>query len=1425
MKPKSLSVLLLLGVMGVMSSRADSTYMVEGIDMENITNSSRFYDTGKGYYWQFSDLSAQLQQAYEANNKSYDFLGDWASYPTYTPGDAFSNNQVLPLQNDSDTCWYQVTSNMITYWQTYYGVFYKGSSELSTGYTYDKKYLSNFGGTQSLQVAKLFYDNWSNDGGNVYYGANWYFSGTMPDRYATVDSSAPCGYFSDYFADGQAVASVTFGGSGSGSLSAKNISMANITDSFRSAFGFDDDGKADVGTIAYLGVQSQIGGHALTCYGYTTDDSGLINSLWITNSDDRKYGLTQLYTLLDGSDLRLYTDKDCTKFWSYASATDWVVNALSVIDTPDSLISMYEQYTDASRNQVWNGSQSEWSAAYDQQDGMEDLPDATTGWSVYVEEDSHSGYYSTWYQETRGVEFDDSPAADSAITVNGAVKAGAMVLSANTYNYSFSGAAGDSLSVTSLEKTGAAKATLALPNVTVSGAVSVSGGTLAFTSGTQLSASSVAVQSRGILSLGGGSVLSAATTNIGARSTLEIADGGASMSTALTLADGAIMSFILGSDNTSTAALSLTGSLTLGGNVSFIFNESELTNEQRYALISFSTGWSDAETGIANISLGSGSLIYESNTLYYTYLAPTVSSWDKSGILDSTYNGHDITFNANGNGTIAVAVEGSVSPGALIVSDGQSVTFSPNGTNAKSNGKNSKSTASDVTAEIKGTRRVEIGQNASLSTALSLSGRPIYLREGAALTYTTTGSNTISEIDMAAGSSLALSGASETTHTIQAAASLNGTITVAADNHLTFHLDEDKEIAGSISTVSTSVLSFRNASSGQDIEYSLASGTSSIAGNISIGHDADSRGTTLAISSSASNSFSLAANGTLLLNGGTADSPLALSGKVEGSGTVKVGETANVSIGNTCLATSTNLHVCGMASLGSSSATVSGAICHDIHVDGGELTIHTNAPYLTTWPGEEYISIEKLTLSGNATALINYVMPSSYYDSGVESVKIDTLHVGKDGGSLGAGYLSEYCSSLDISPVHTISTLTGSGDITFYKQIQLYEIHTSITQIGDISSFSGNICVESLSNQATAEGYLYLNALELRQAGNIGGVVTVNGQSDDESPYYSYGKINETYYAYNDPYHRAMLGLRADVSIGGLEGNEDAYLYSGELQRQAVRSATTYTDVQYSVIDGWPCYNTEANREEEAKNVAGGITSASHTLTLNNSSDHEFKGTVLSGISLVKQGSGSQTFSGDVSRFNGSVSVKEGLLAFASDISVQNLALTSGAELQVGGAIAVSGNVRINAASLSALYKVSSLGVEEVATFDSSAVLDGDLNLSAATSLSMAAAIDLSGHELTLNSQAISLDLEIDGIGESLPALTLMTGVGSIANLEGSSWLASDYFTADFITSNTMLVYENQSLILTGIQTIPEPTTATLSLLALAALAARRRRR
>ena len=114
--------------------------------------------------------------------------------------------------------------------------------------------------------------------------------------------------------------------------------------------------------------------------------------------------------------------------------------------------------------------------------------------------------------------------------------------------------------------------------------------------------------------------------------------------------------------------------------------------------------------------------------------------------------------------------------------------------------------------------------------------------------------------------------------------------------------------------------------------------------------------------------------------------------------------------------------------------------------------------------------------------------------------------------------------------------------------------------------------------------------------------------------------------------------------------------------------------------------------------------------------------------------------------------------------------------------------------------------------------------------------INLNCGTLTLNvtpqdAEKINLVLLLDDVLLDDSMVLLFSGVDNVVlgydddDVNGSKWYASHYFTGNMVGENTMLVYDEYQRIvyLTGV--VPEPTTTTLSLLALTALAARRRRK
>lgn len=115
--------------------------------------------------------------------------------------------------------------------------------------------------------------------------------------------------------------------------------------------------------------------------------------------------------------------------------------------------------------------------------------------------------------------------------------------------------------------------------------------------------------------------------------------------------------------------------------------------------------------------------------------------------------------------------------------------------------------------------------------------------------------------------------------------------------------------------------------------------------------------------------------------------------------------------------------------------------------------------------------------------------------------------------------------------------------------------------------------------------------------------------------------------------------------------------------------------------------------------------------------------------------------------------------------------------------------------------------------------------------------INLSGGYLIFDvykSEQINLVLTLDGVVREDSKVLLFSGVNSLvfdhfSNVEKYadtySFFAKDYFTGSLIGENTKVVFNSNDGTVTLVGLVPEPTTATLSLLALAALATRRRRK
>lgn len=203
-------------------------------------------------------------------------------------------------------------------------------------------------------------------------------------------------------------------------------------------------------------------------------------------------------------------------------------------------------------------------------------------------------------------------------------------------------------------------------------------------------------------------------------------------------------------------------------------------------------------------------------------------------------------------------------------------------------------------------------------------------------------------------------------------------------------------------------------------------------------------------------------------------------------------------------------------------------------------------------------------------------------------------------------------------------------------------------------------------------------------------------------------------------------------------------------------------------------------------------------------------------------------------------------IAGAGEGEKANLTITSGASLSsevllnLGdltlekGAVLISDKViEVHGAFLVKLQEANTYSLRNAAA--PSASVDSDLDLSDATSITLEAAVDMNEHTLRLpditggNKPALTFALAENSANAAFYNFSQLYFGDSETAAESFTMQATEVFSNSDTTdlTNYFVVYDAKlhTLSLVHANLVPEPATATLSLLALAALATRRRRR
>ena len=204
------------------------------------------------------------------------------------------------------------------------------------------------------------------------------------------------------------------------------------------------------------------------------------------------------------------------------------------------------------------------------------------------------------------------------------------------------------------------------------------------------------------------------------------------------------------------------------------------------------------------------------------------------------------------------------------------------------------------------------------------------------------------------------------------------------------------------------------------------------------------------------------------------------------------------------------------------------------------------------------------------------------------SHQIGRIETGVYGGTLNIMYDGQNAAAKSIT---SISRINGAGNLvlegTSTNTVKLFRLADDAAD-----DFYGNLTMCNYSASWDGAG-LYDNAAIL-ETGNLNMMGSIS--------------LDVAGYCSSDTFFIAALGLNGDVCIGGLDADSSiapaAYVYSGRLKD----STTTV---------------------EHAKEFSHYIESAAHTLTIDTGGNHHFNGTLVGELTIIKKGSGTQSFTGN----------------------------------------------------------------------------------------------------------------------------------------------------------------------------------------------------
>lgn len=555
------------------------------------------------------------------------------------------------------------------------------------------------------------------------------------------------------------------------------------------------------------------------------------------------------------------------------------------------------------------------------------------------------------------------------------------------------------------------------------------------------------------------------SVEMNAATTLDLQRVNSIAATTLDMKDGSALSFTLGEENLTSAALTLTGALNQGGALTIgLADDGTMEHENKYALLTMSSGttpetWDITKLTVEGLVAKASNLSWENGTLYYTYAIPELETATWSGGQSRAWNttdknwtqgeysyaykdGVDVVFGDTGSGS--VTLDGTLAPKSVLVENtaGHDYTWEGSG-----------KLAGNATLTKNGEGKLTINTANDYTGGTVLNGGTLVAGSGTAFGE---GAIQISNgtLDLG-GNSLANDISALNADTIVRNGSLTGDFTMSGGSLDASELHIETQ---ALSVTNAGEVSFRNANSTSDGgALSGKSGSAiSLKGNKTVTFSENTAGYGGAIYAISSN-VCFAENGTVTFSGNSTKSSYYDGGAIYGSSSV-------ISfVGNESVTFSENSTVAQSVSWG-------GAICA---WNSSSIKLENNG---------------SVTFSGNSA-----FSGGAIYTSGGSHDLTGNQHVEFSGNSARHGGAIYTSGTINIQGNDSVTfrgnyEKTESGDSSTYRLRSVYVYKGSLNLAAGVNQdivFYDSLYADSASSLSFNETYVDKNGVDQVATGDI----------------------------------------------------------------------------------------------------------------------------------------------------------------------------------------------------------------------------------------------------------------------------------------------------------------------------------------------------